>query len=336
MKREFAFLCVFVFTVVASIPGTGHCGYSMNSDWRSDSQRFWYIVEVESGSPPPFRDLHVETGDSDPANYQLAKAPEGWQMSIVPKNDGTGEAWINFYGDLPCTFADFRVEYSGDFRPRPYSGWLLTDDGDPDPDTGAIPGEAGGGAYGGWLQGGNLEVKVGVHVVPHEDRTCTRSFPTITTCSDIVATCAANDVDFFPVFYDLSEYHAVEYSVDWPGTYSCVFTACCFSQFGTIRWPAGTVPAELAEDQITQAFEVCQPGPVLIPGWGWIYEPGPANIRVVPHSVTGVIGVLDCGEIIDEPICSFAAGIGGAEGEQPCGPSVTEPSTWGAIKAMFD
>jgi hypothetical protein len=166
MKREFAFLCMAVFIVSASIPGTGRCGYRMSSDWRSDSHRFWYIIEVVSGAPPPFRDLHVETGDADPSNYLLAKAPEGWQMSIVTKNDGSGDAWINFYGDMPCTAADIRVEYSGDFDPKRYSVWLLTDDGDPDPDTGAIPGENGDDAYGAWPPCENLDVKVGVHVIP--------------------------------------------------------------------------------------------------------------------------------------------------------------------------
>jgi hypothetical protein len=336
MKREFVVLFVIVFLIAAWIPGKGICGYSMSSEWRSDSQRFWYIIEVVSGSPPPFRDLHVETGDADPSNYLLAKAPEGWQMSIVPKNDGSGDAWINFYGDLPCTAADIRVEYSGDFAPKRYSVWLLTDDGDPDPGTGAIPGENGDDAYGAWPPCENLDVKVGVHVIPHEDRTCFRDFPAITSCSDIVATCAANDVDFFPVFYDLCEYKAVEYSVEWPGTYSCVFTACSYSNFGTIRWPAGSVPSDLLLDHITQAYEHCQLGTAMIPGWGWIYEPGPATIRIVPNVESGRIGVLNCDQSIDEPICNFAAGIGGATGEEPCGPSAAEPSTWGAIKAMFD
>ena len=337
MRRELAVLCMVSFIVAASVPGKGHCGYSMSSTWRSDSRRFWFIIEVESGSPPPFRDFHVETGDADSSHYQLAKAPEGWQMSIVPKGDGTGDAWINFYGDLPCTFADLRVEYSGDFIPRRYSAWLLTDDGDPDPDSGAIPGESGDRAHGAWAAGGNRGFKVGVHVVPHAvRRTCSTGLPSLTSCSDIVATCYANDVDFFPVFYDLAEYRCVEYSVEWPGTYSCAFTGCAWNNMGRIVWPAGTTPVEDRTDWITQCYDECQPGPVAIPGWGWIYEPGPATIRIVPNTGSGQIGMLDCDYFVDQPICNFAAGIGGALGEQPCGPSVTEPKTWGAIKAIFE
>ena len=338
MKREFAVLCMAISIVAASIPGTAHCGYSMYSDWRRDSHRFWYILEIESGSPPPFRDLHVETGDADPSHYQLAKAPEGWQMSVVPKEDGSGDAWINFYGALPCTYADFRVEYSGDGIPGRGSAWLLTDDGDPDPETGAIPGESGHSVYGAWLwSGSNPEFKVGVHVVPHAARrTCNTGLPALTSCSDIVATCSANDVDFFPVFFDLAEYHCMEYSVEWPGTYSCAFSPCTFHSMGTIVWPAGTVPVDNLTDHITQCYEWCQPGPIAIPGWGWIYEPGPATIRIVPNSATGELAVLSCTGSIEQPICNFAAGIGGAMGEQPCGPSASESATWGAIKAMFD
>lgn len=336
MKREFVVVFVAVLLIPLVLPGAGHCGYSMDSTWRDDSNRFWYIIEIESGSPPPFRDLHVDTEDPNPAHYTLAKAPEGWQMSIVPKNDGTGQAWISIYGDEPCSGSDFRVEYSGPYSTRSASHWHLTEDGDPDPDTGLIPGESGFGAHGVWFTGGNAGVKVGVHVLPHERRTCISGQPSLTSCSDIVATCEANDVDFFPVFFDLSEYQCLEYSVEWPGTYSCIFTPCTSHNIGRIVWPAGTVPEEEATDRISQCHDGCRTGPIAIPGWGWIYEPGPATIRIVPCPATGQIGVLDCDQHIDQPICNFAAGIGGALGEQPCAPSVTEPKTWGAIKAMFE
>jgi hypothetical protein len=337
MRREFAAHCFAVAFALSFLSSTGICGYSMSSYWASDSRRFWYVIEVESGSPPPFRDLHVETQDADPAHYQLAKAPEGWQMSVVPKDDGTGEAWINFYGDLPCTFADIRVEYNGVFEPRIISGWHLTDDGNPDPDTGLIPGESGDGAYGAWITGGNIDCKVAVHVMPHADRGCGWNQPVITSCADIVAATEANDVDFFPVFYDLTEYHCLEYSVHWPGTYSCAFTPCDFLHIGDIVWPVGTVPVEDQTDWIMHCFDGCQPGPTAVPGWGWIYEPGPATIRIAPTVGGGWIGVLDCAdEFVDEPICNFAAGIGGAPGEEPCGPSAAEPTSWGAIKAMFE
>jgi hypothetical protein len=260
---------------------------------------------------------------------------------IVHKNDGTGEAWISFYGSEAVAYAWIRVEYHGsmdtDWR---NSEWRLTDDGDPDPDSGLIPGESGDAALGLWhFTGSNAGFKVGVHVMPHEDRTCGRNFPVISSCADIVATTDANDVDFFPVFYDVTEYSCLEFSVEWPGTYSCVFSSCSpDGHFGRIVWPAGTVPVDDGEDWINFCCLAGQPGPIAIPGWGWICEPGPATIRIVPFTVSGLIRMLDCvgSGRSDEPVCSFAAGTGGALGEEPCGPSTAEPKSWGAIKAIFD
>jgi hypothetical protein len=146
MRCERVCICLFLVGVVLFASKEAGCGYELDSSYKSDSHRFWYIVEVGSGSPPPFRDMHVETEDPDSTHYELALAPPGWQMSIVPKNDGTDEAWISFYGEDPCSYAFFKVEYSGEFHARAKSDWLLTQDGDPDPNTGAIPGENGVGA----------------------------------------------------------------------------------------------------------------------------------------------------------------------------------------------
>jgi hypothetical protein len=180
-------------------------------------------------------------------------------------------------------------------------------------------------------------LKVAVHVEPHHDRTCNRDFPTITDCSDIVSATLTGDVDFFPVFYGFEQYLGMEYGVDWPGTYSCAFTHCSFSALGDIQWPAGSVPQGDWIDGITHGYAECVHSPIAIPGWGWIYEPGPATIRVVPHPIAHYIGVDLCSDGLNGHVgCSFAAGIGGAEGEQPCGPSLTQPSTWGHIKALFE
>ena len=168
--------------------------------------------------------------------------------------------------------------------------------------------------------------KVAVHVEPHASRTCSKNFPAITGCSDIQYMIEAHDVDAFPVFFDLIEYQGFDYSLGWPGQYTCAFVTCSDLTLGTITNPG---------DGISHAWYSCQPGPVALPGWGWIYEPGPAGICVVPHPEAGAINIGDCSGTIRGPVIVTCAGIGGALGDDPCSPTDVQPTTWGHIKAMF-
>jgi hypothetical protein len=167
--------------------------------------------------------------------------------------------------------------------------------------------------------------KVAVHVLPHAARTCTKNFPVITGCQDIVTTEPSPDADAFPVFFDLVEYQGFDYGMTWPGMYSCAFTSCSPLTIGGIVWPG---------DGVSHAWTVCQPGPVAITGFGWIYDYG--IICVVPHPEPGTINIGDCQAELDHPICVFCAGIGGFIGDDPCWPTGTEQSTWGSIKSMFE
>jgi hypothetical protein len=167
--------------------------------------------------------------------------------------------------------------------------------------------------------------KVAVHVIPHASRSCTKSFPSITGCADIITTEAGPDVDAFPVFFDLVEYQGFDYGVTWPGPYSCVFTSCSDLTIGGIV---------NTRDGISHAWFVCQPGPVAITGWGWIS--GHGLVCIVPHPTMGGPQVGDChqGEP-DGMIYNFCAGIGDSVGDDPCAAVATEPTTWGAIKGMY-
>ena len=88
-------------------------------------------------------------------------------------------------------------------------------------------------------------------------------------------------------------------------------------------------------DGISHAWYTCQAGPVALPGWGWIYEPGPAQICVVPHTEAGAINIGDCSGLISGPEVISCAGIAGADGDDPCQVCGVQPTTWGHIKAMF-
>jgi len=159
--------------------------------------------------------------------------------------------------------------------------------------------------------GDNSAAKVAVHVKVHNAKQTCQSLPSISECSDITITYEGSDFDFFPVFFNLTEYVGVEYGVTWPSwSYSCAFTSCSDLVIGSIEWPG---------DGISQAWTECQYGAVAIPGWGWLYADSAGLVSIVEHPRSEVIKVLDCNGGIDGPMDSFRAGVYGATGDDPCG-----------------
>jgi hypothetical protein len=177
---------------------------------------------------------------------------------------------------------------------------------------------------------GNPGVKVAVHVEPHADRACGRNFPQINETVDIVSEVSDLDVDVFPVFFALTEYLGLEYGLSWPGDAACIFTSCSDLEIGNIV---------NSGDGISQTWFFCRPGPIALPGWGWIAAEAAGQVCVVPHPTMSGLSVLDCQEdgILDEPDEVFCAGIGGADGDWPFGaPAGTEATTWSKVKTIFD
>jgi hypothetical protein len=167
--------------------------------------------------------------------------------------------------------------------------------------------------------------KGAVHVMPHASRTCAKNFPSISGCTQIQTTTGVSDADCFPVFYELVEYQGFDYGLVWPGTYTCAFTSCSDLAIGTIQNTG---------DGVSHAWYVCQPGPVAICGWGWIYDSG--LVCLVAHPTAGGPVIGDCSGGLDQPIATYCAGIGGTPGEDPCAATTIAPTTWGAIKGMFE
>jgi hypothetical protein len=130
------------------------------------------------------------------------------------------------------------------------------------------------------------------------------------------------------VFYNLVEYKGCEYGLSWPGTYTCVFNSCSDLVLGGIVNPG---------DGVSHVWLDCAYGSVMIPGWISIYEPGQAAICVVEHPESHQVSALDCNDNADHPVFNpFCAGIGGAEGDDPChGYISTDGDTWGSIKTLF-
>jgi uncharacterized repeat protein (TIGR01451 family) len=173
---------------------------------------------------------------------------------------------------------------------------------------------------------GNVAGKAAIHVMEHASRTCSKSFPAIASCGDIEYTVPSCDVDAFPVFFDLMEYQGFDYSLSWPGTYTCAFTSCSDLTIGSIVNPG---------DGVSHAWYTCQPGPIAVTGWAWIYEGGPSQICPVAHPEAGAIVIGDCSAGLSQPEVIFCAGIAGALGDDPCLTTSIRPTTWGGIKAMY-
>ena len=155
--------------------------------------------------------------------------------------------------------------------------------------------------------GRNPSVKAAVHVLPHASRNCTKMFPSVGDCESIAYTEPSPNVDVFPVFFDLVEYQRLDYGLTWPGMNSCVFTSCSDLTEGGIVWPG---------DGVSHAWETCQPGPIAMPGWGWIWDYG--MVCIIAHPQAGGPNIGDCQPANDIPILTFCAGIGGSTGEYPC------------------
>ena len=178
--------------------------------------------------------------------------------------------------------------------------------------------------------GNNPAAKVAVHVRAHNAKAGCTITPAILDCTGIVTTDPGFSVDAFPVFYDLAEYKGCEYGLCWPAwTYSAAFSSCSDLVIGVVDWPGSGA---------SHAWTLCQAG-VAVPSWVWLYADGPGLICPCPYPATGLISVLDCAGGLDDPCGIFCAGVFGEPGDdpcEPCDPTVTEPTTWGAIKSMFE
>ena len=180
------------------------------------------------------------------------------------------------------------------------------------------------------LCGTGREGMVAVHVLPRDEhRTCQEHFPDIEFCEEILWTEGSCEVDFFPVFFALDESNGFDYGLTWPQEWGSVaFVSCSDITQGNIALPG---------DGISQSWSDCRTDNLILTGYGRVDASGPGRIEVVPHPSTGEIEIITCHYGRYAAVARFAAGVCGAEGDEPCpgGPQRVEPTTWGAIKAMF-
>lgn len=179
---------------------------------------------------------------------------------------------------------------------------------------------------------GDENVKVALHVQAHgPDQDC-GNLPAIGGCGDISTTYpGCGDIDVFTVFFDFEGCTGAEWALTWPEEWgTAITTSCSFFTLGDI-----TVPG----DWIAVVWSDCQPGPVIIPAWTWLTASSPGAIGPIPKYRVQpwgpFMGITDCAYAEHYVMCAFGAGVCGAYGGDPCGPTAAEPTTWGAVKGMF-
>jgi hypothetical protein len=159
--------------------------------------------------------------------------------------------------------------------------------------------------------------------------------PVFRDCHEIVTTYdGCGDVDAIPVFYDLIEVSVLEFGLRWPQDWgSCSFTRCAGDlAIGGIVNPG---------DGIAIAWTACQQVWHATPGIVWFGAGTPGLISPCSNPATGDLGVVNCapspGPYYDHLVHVARGGACGAAGDSPeCGgPQSIQPTTWGAIKAMF-
>lgn len=177
---------------------------------------------------------------------------------------------------------------------------------------------------------GGESVKVALHVRAHNAKQSCANLPVIEGCGDINATYAGcGDVDVFTVFFDFDGCTGAHWGLTWPAEWgSGATTHCGDLSIGGIVDPG---------DWVAVTYMNCQPGPVIVVAWTWLmgaWSPGVVYPVAAPPEWP-FAGITDCDFVEWEAVCTFGAGICGACGDDPCGPSATEAATWGTVKSMF-
>jgi hypothetical protein len=174
--------------------------------------------------------------------------------------------------------------------------------------------------------GPNFNAKIALHVKAH-GTTCASGFPVVNSCDDMITTYPGlGDMDVIPVYYDVMEYTAVRFALNWPAEWGTMSWVRCRGDAaeGTIQNP---------DDYTHITWTACQQHWSEAPGYGWVHAT--SRWCLYPHHAT----IVDCGHWYGYPVtdyaCPAASCVGGWIGDDPCvNLSATEPTTWGAIKAL--
>jgi hypothetical protein len=163
------------------------------------------------------------------------------------------------------------------------------------------------------------DLEFAIHLLPHEERSCTKNMPGVIDQGDIIATYrGCGDIDVFPVVFQSIGIIGVQYSLSWPGEWgSAIFTHCSDMRYGNIVNPG---------DGVGLVWATCQQDYGLLLGWGWLTATTPGEIEYTWTSEMD-LRVVRCDFLEKYPSWCFSGNVWCRD--------ATEPTNWGKIKAMF-
>jgi pimeloyl-ACP methyl ester carboxylesterase len=175
----------------------------------------------------------------------------------------------------------------------------------------------------------NQNLKMVLHVLAHESRSCSENMPAITGRSDFERMWDTyTDVDVFLVVFSYDSLTCVEYALDWPQEWGSGITLNCADlAVGGIDSPG---------DWLSMSWQTCQRNDVRPPywpvAWTWLSPSSDGEVGISSQ----LLVTVDCNFIEVEPESIFNAGVNCDPYEGPPGGGVAvQATTWGALKAMF-
>ena len=132
----------------------------------------------------------------------------------------------------------------------------------------------------------NANLKVAIHVMAHTPGP--RKVPVFGSSDKLTSSYAGTgELDFVPVFYDLTGYQRLEFGLTWPAEWgSCQFT----TSSGDIRAGGIIEPG----DGMILGWGSCQRTWSLSAGCGRLVATGPGTICPVPNPMSKRLGVVNC------------------------------------------
>ena len=192
----------------------------------------------------------------------------------------------------------------------------------------------------------NANIKFALHLVAHGTNGCggkSTPLPVISTFGDIVrrVDTVPADLDVFTVVFDYDSLSTVEYGLTWPAAWGSASTLVCVSgalKVGGIINPGDGMAFAWAWDTACKIPQDGRPGgntpPFFVTSYSWLGPTTAGAIEFIKNPTTQNIGVVECRDdqnrSYEEVYMAYFAAI-----QQAPDSTAVEPTSWGAIKAMF-
>lgn len=189
----------------------------------------------------------------------------------------------------------------------------------------------------------DVNVKSALHMSTHGTNTC-KALPTINSVGDLVTTwnwpSQGTDIDVFYVVFDYDSMLTFEYAMNWPADWGTAsFKSCAPAlALGAITTP-GTGTALTYVDCLIPVSQGGTARNFFTGSYVWLTPTSDGQIEIWANPATNELDVVDCRDQNYRAKhyiqVQYNAGVNVTPyiGEPY---TRTEPTTWGAIKAMFE